>query len=368
MDAGSRRRREVSGVLLAGSYGWSEPALARLAPRPLLPVVEQPIASYALRWFERGGIDDVVVCANSSTRIALAKVNLGIEGGVSLRFSEDKTPRGSAGCVKDAAVLGVANTLIVADGTTIPTADLQTILAEHWSSRAAVTLVVHEEPAPGGNSSILVPGGLYVLERRVLEHVSPTGFQDIKEDLIPRLHRAGEVLVARTLAGSCPRVLNALTYLAVNHWVVEVQVRRREVREGYVVSGEVIAHASARIDPDAILVGPLVIGAEAVISSGASLIGPTVIGAGTRVARGVVLSRSVVCERCLIGERAVLDRSVLAADSAVPAHATVKDQVWNVRAEDTIPASIRPRRLVPELLPSSGRRTEVGPANSRQPA
>jgi len=55
------------------------------------------------------------------------------------------------------------------------------------------TTVTFNEPVeiPGVDAQVL-PAGVYVFERRALEHVASTGFQDIKENLIPRLHRAGE--------------------------------------------------------------------------------------------------------------------------------------------------------------------------------
>ena len=43
----------VHGIVLAGAYP-SHGALDQLVPRPLLPVAQQPLISYSLRWMKGG--------------------------------------------------------------------------------------------------------------------------------------------------------------------------------------------------------------------------------------------------------------------------------------------------------------------------
>jgi NDP-sugar pyrophosphorylase family protein len=251
-----------------------------------------------------------------------------------LSYYLDGTPRGPAGCVRDAGMRTGSQTLVVTDGTAIPTVDLAQLLASHYASGAAVTAVVHREHALSASIS---PGGVYVFERRALDHVGANGFQDIKENLIPRLHRAGERVVAHASESFCPHVLNAQTYLAVNHWMVQ---RLAHADEGV---GGILLHPSASVDPGARLVGPVLLGADVRVEAGATLIGPTSIGGGSVVGPGALVARSVVWSRCVVGEGSVVHGCVVGNDAVVPPVARLFNMVWPQRRTIPAPPAARPR-------------------------
>jgi NDP-sugar pyrophosphorylase family protein len=313
----------IQGIVLAGTYHWAETSLEALRPRPLLPVAQTPLIGYALRWLRDGGITQATICANSAARVVRDCLQDGSGLGLRLQYHEDWTPRGAAGCARDAALRGGVETFVVTDGTAIPTADLQEILAAHRAARAAMTVVVHEDPSPLPGERPLSPAGVYVVERRSLEHVPARGFQDLKEGLIPRLHRAGERVVTHVAQGPCPRILNFETYLAVNEWMVERLARRALPPEGYHANGEILAHSTARVHPAARLVGPVVLGPAVTVGRGATIVGPVTIGGGGTVEADAVLCRSVTWGRSLVGAGALVDRSVLADDAAVEPGARV---------------------------------------------
>src|SRR5262249_9693549 len=159
-----------------------------------------------------GGVISATVCANSAGRAIRTSLGDGSALGMSLTHREDWTPRGPGGCVRDAALMSGAQTFVVVDGTTIPLASLDALLAFHRGSEAAVTIVV--SPVPPGSASgkqPLRPTGVYVFDRRVLAWIAEEGFQDIKEMLIPRLYDARERVVTFAADGACPRVVNAAT-------------------------------------------------------------------------------------------------------------------------------------------------------------
>jgi NDP-sugar pyrophosphorylase family protein len=231
--------------------------------------------------------------------------------GLRLVYFEDWTPRGAAGCVRDAGMKTDADTFVVADGTTVPVLELAELLERHHASRAAVTVVVAAD-AHGR----LRPCGVYVFDRRAFDHIPEDGYQDIKEKLIPSLYRANEQVATHMALGAPPRVVNADTYLTLDQWVVERTSRRREAPDGFRSSGETVLHESAFVDPTARLLGPVLLGPGVSVHAGATLVGPVSIGAGTIVGEDAVVSRSVVWSGCVVGERAFVDRSML-ADSAV---------------------------------------------------
>lgn len=302
----------LHGVVLAGAYR-SHSALDRLVPRPLLPVAQQPLVTYALRWMRDGGIQDVTICANSSVRAIQASLN-GSRHGLRVGFLEDFTPRGAAGCVRDAGIRTDASTFVVADGTALPGVDIQSLLESHRSSGAALTVVVS-----AGAAARLQPTGVYVFDRRALYHIPEDSFQDIKERLIPKLHDAGEHVATHMAHSVAPRVVSTDTYLALNQWAVERASLLLDPSDGFRASGEAVVHGSASVDPTARLLGPVLLGPHVTVQAGATLVGSVTIGRGTTIGRRAVVSRSVVWSDCHLGDGSFVDRSMLADGVAIEA-------------------------------------------------
>jgi len=311
--------RKVRGIILAGTYHWGESSFETLLPRPLVPVALRPLISYALRWLRDGGVSEATVCVNSASRPVRSYLGDGSHVAMSLDYLEDWTPRGAAGCARDAGLRAQADTFVVADGTAVPAVDLKGLLEAHREADAAVTIVVHRHESANGGDDPTNPAGIYVFNRRALDYVPANSFQDIKENLIPRLYKAGEKVVTFEGYGVCPRVINADTYLAVNQWMIERMADQPGFLEGYRVVGDSLVHPSVRIDSTARLVGPVLIGPSVHVRAGATIVGPTTIGVGSIIDEGALVSRSVTWRRCVVGESAVVDRCLLADDATVEA-------------------------------------------------
>jgi len=320
----------VRGIVLAGVHAWGDCVLEQAVCRPLLPLAARPLIWHTLRWLHDGGVRRAVVCANSDT--AVLRRALGENAGLdmSLDYFEDLMPRGPAGCVRDAAFGTDAEVILVTEGTLVPRIDLTALLRAHLTTGAAVTMVVggagftHRRPGEGQE-----PLGIYMFSRSVLERVPATGYQDIKETLIPSLHRRGERIVTHEVPGDlAPRVTDAASYLGVNMRTVEEMVREGAVPSGYVRVGDAWVDPSARLDSTARFVGPVLVGPRSVIGCGTLIVGPTTIGTGCTIGRRAVVSRSAVWDRCHIGSGAIVDQSVLTNDARVDEELVVRETVY----------------------------------------
>jgi len=300
----------VHGIVVAGAYPVGS-VLDELVPRPLLPVAQQPLIAYALRWMERGGLAHATICANSAARSIRTRLEpAGFA--ISLDYLEDWNPRGAAGCVRDAGERCAASTFVVADGTALPVVGLAELLEVHHAAAAVLTIVVGADA-----TGRLCPTGVYVFDRRAFDYIPTDGYQDIKERLLPRLYASGEFVATHVTGSVAPRVVNTDTYLALDAWAVERATCDRGLARGYRVCGEAVVHESARVDSNARLLGPMLLGPGAVVEAGATLVGPLSLGPKTTVGRRAVLSRSVLWSGCSIGDDALVDRCMLADGARV---------------------------------------------------
>src|SRR6267378_3001482 len=142
--------------------------LATRAPRPLLPVANRPLISYALSWLGQGGVCDVVLCTNRETGALQTRLAQYVPEEMRPQYHEDRVPQGSAGCLREAACGSDAETFVVVAGTTIPSVELGELLRSHQASGAAVTVVVHNETPRNEKPGRWVPNGIYIFERRTL--------------------------------------------------------------------------------------------------------------------------------------------------------------------------------------------------------
>lgn len=308
------------GIVLAGTFPWADSPFEQLGPRPLVPVAHRPLIGFALSWLQNAGVRRVVVCGNRNSRALEAQLSRGPASDLQLSYLEDAMPRGAAGCVRDAAMSCEGDAFVVTDAAAIPNLDLHDMLETHYASGAAVTMAVYRETQGAGPSPLQMPAGIYVIERRIIESVSPRGFVDIKEHLIPKLARAGERIATYAVAGAVPRVLNANTYLAVNDIATQTTTSARVVLPGYELRGESLVHRDAIVAPGVTFVGPVLVAAGARIASQAVLIGPTSIGCDATVESGALISRSAIWRRSRIGANAVVDRSIVGDDGTVDGH------------------------------------------------
>lgn len=312
----------VSGIVLAGSYQWTGSSFEQLRVRPLLPVALKPIIGHVLDWFEAAGIRETIICANGSTSAIRRHLDESYPSALNISYHEDGTPRGAAGCVKDAAEQSEADVFIVTDGATIPTADVTRLVEKHVASQAALTIVVHRSTSAFSDTPQFHPTGTYVFERQVLDSIPATSFHDIKENLIPKMYRDGLHIELFEVEDASPRVFNADAYLALNRWMM-ARASTLHNQGAKPQPSEPVAHPTAWVDKTAILVGPVVLGADVRVHASATIVGPCVIGAGTVVHAGASVARSITWDGCTIGENAFVDQCVLADHASVAPRETI---------------------------------------------
>jgi NDP-sugar pyrophosphorylase family protein len=363
-------RKHISGIVLVGTHPWTNSAFDRLAPRPLLPIANRPLVWYALSWMADASVHNVAVCANRETQVLEARLHGSVPAGMTVSYHEEAMPRGPAGAVRDAAANSNAAVFVVAEGTAIPHVDLAELLRAHEASGAIATVVVHKQASRYDRQTVQVPSGIYVFDRHIIDFVPANGFFDIKENLIPQLHKAGQAVAAYCVDSVSPRVLDASSYLAVNEWMIEHLAAAAAPPEEYRKSQGALFHRDAIVAPDAVIVGPVLVGPGAHVMSGAVIVGPTSIGREAVIGEGVLVSRSAIWRRAVVQDGVVADRCIVGDDAVVLAGTHAFREIRSVRSKLQAP----PERPMPQPADTSTEllrrvsRAVVGASLSRSPA
>lgn len=309
-------------VLLAGSFDWGECPLTLASPRGLVPIANRPLIAYVLMALKEAGVTEVSICANGHT--AMLRRTLGNQAmGLRLNYFQDTMPRGPAGCARDAAALMGANEFIVIEGALLPHIDIREMVTAHRESGAALTVGVDRSVPPsqwneGSSPRIL---GVYVFSASVLPFVPRKGYQCIKEQLIPKLHAAGQPVKACCLGGAAPRVSGPESYLRVNSWALQRIAAGQLAAPGYDRYDDIMIHPKASVAPTVRMAGPVIIGPGTVIHDGAVIVGPTSIGAGCEIGPRAVVCSSAIWDDVTIGADSHVDESILATGARVACNA-----------------------------------------------
>ncbi len=355
-----RASHDVCGIVLAGTHHWGDGVFERVLRGPLLPVAHTPLIEYPLQWLRDAGIRTAVLCANSATRSLRAALGGGSPDTLSLQYFEDQEPRGPAGCARDAAVMTAADRFVVLEGTIIPTLDFAALLTAHRASGAVATVVVEFDRRRRGMASGVrrQPAGIYVFERDALTSVPATGYQDIKEGLLGRLNSAGRHVAMHEVSGLSAKIMDYASYASVSRWLVSRAVERPTFLSHYVRVGDGMHHPTAFVHPSARLVGPVLLGDGARVEEDAVVVGPASIGQRSIVGVGALVSRSFVWDDCVVGDGAIIDSSVLADRCMVPAGEHLKNATHLPDGTPVAPRAAASRAPTADLLPDLTAATE----------
>lgn len=327
----------VQAIIMAGGEGVRLRPLTMNLPKPLVPLLGEPVMGYALKLLKAHGITDVGATLWYQPRKIRTAFGKGENWGVKLRYYEETTPLGTAGSVRMARE-HLKDTFFVLSGDGLTDCDLTRALAFHREKKALATLVLRrvsvplpygvvltdkesrvtrfiEKPTWSRVFSDLVNTGIYILEPEIFDYIPDSGMPDFGKDIFPALLAGGLPVYGFETTGYWCDVGDQRAYLAAQHALLQGEVNLPHP------SG---IHESAQIDPTARIEGDCQIGKGAVIGPGA-IISHAIIGERCLIGQGARVDHSCLWPRCSVQEKAALVGSVLCDGAIVRQGAQLQD-------------------------------------------
>jgi NDP-sugar pyrophosphorylase family protein len=203
---------ETKAVLLVGGLGTRLRALAPSTPKPLAPIGDCPFLELLIRQLYEQGIQRLVMCTGYLAEHIENEFGNGQTLGVTIEYSKEPHPLGTAGAIKFAQRhLQSIPEFVVMNGDSFLEIDLRQLLDFHRAHRGLITMAmvsaenagrygtVHTDSSnrvtefcekTGNDSAGLINGGVYVFSRAVLDLI-PDGQVRLEKDVIPRLLNHG---------------------------------------------------------------------------------------------------------------------------------------------------------------------------------
>ncbi len=337
----------MKAIVMAGGQGSRLRPLTVSRPKPLIPIVNQPIILHIVAWLKRHGIDHVIITLQHQAELFQRYLGNGEALGVKLDYVFEDVPLGTAGGVRnvwDQGLLAADESVFIVSGDALTDIDLNDMLAFHHQRQSDVTVALHrvdnplaygmvdidddgrirqflEKPGWANVISDLVNTGIYVLQGHVLSRIPAGQMVDFSHDLFPELLAHDRPIYGITLPGYWTDVGAPPVYLVANMDVLQNRVQHEPL--GKHIGGDIWVGEGVEIAPDAQLYGPIYLGHEVQIKGGVVVHGPAVIRDGTVVDNRASISRSVIWRGCYVGEGVQMHGAVVASQCVFKARVSV---------------------------------------------
>ena len=330
-------------------------------PKPMIPVANLPCMEHILNLLKRHDLTDVLATLEYMPDLIRDYFGDGSDWGVSLEYSVEEEPLGTAGSVKFVEDR-LPGRFVVVSGDALTDVDLGAAIAFHEERGAEVTLVLKEVDDPS-EFGIVVTGedsrverfmekpdedeafsstantGIYVVEPEVMGGIPAGEEYDWAEDVFPKMVEEVRPVYGYVMRGYWEDIGNIGQYLDAQKAVLDGEVGGIEL-PGERLRGGVYAGRGARFEEDA-LEAPVLLGENVRVESGARVGPNSVIAAnvsigtnasvarstvaeGARIAPGAKLHGALVGRSCRVGARArLLEGSALGDEVVVGKGATV---------------------------------------------
>ena len=311
-------------VILSGGEATRLRPLTCNTSKAMVPVLNRPFLQHIVSYLKSHNVVDITLATGRTSGQAESYFGDGSSFGVSIGYSTERVPLGTAGAVKNTERL-LDSPFLVFNGDVYTDIDLTAMMNVHQQSGAIATLALtpvddptaygvvetdgegritrfvekpSREEAPGN----LINAGVYVLRPDILDYVAPNAFVMFEREVFPSVLAAGETMCAYPSHAYWTDIGTPERYLSLNHNLLRRDIGRR----GLQFEGEHNIHPSAEVE------GPVLIGKGCCVEGGSTIEGPTVLGQDCQIRAGAMIRSSLLWRGCEIGGGARLSNSVLA--------------------------------------------------------
>jgi len=333
---------------MAGGEGTRLRPLTSNQPKPMVSLCGKPCMEYIVELLKKHGFDETVVTLMFLPKVIRDYFGDGSTLGVSMRYSVEQAPAGTAGSVKLAEDYLHDDTFLVISGDALTDFDLGEVVAFHKQRGAMVTIalkrvenplefgvvVVDEEgrierflekPTWGQVFSDTVNTGIYVLEPEVFDHIPADTKYDFSQDLFPKLFEMGAPLYGYVAEGYWQDIGSLPQYLTANCDLLDGKVAAGI--PGIELQHRIFVGESINLDSLENITGPAYIGNYAKIAETASIGKYTVLGNNVVVKDHAETRHSVIGSNTYVGASAKVLGTILGKNCDVKAGATLSEGV-----------------------------------------
>ena len=315
-------------MILAAGFGARLKPLTLRLPKPMFPVLNQPLLEHTLKFLSSQGIQDIIINVHHLPKKIVEHFGDGSDFGVRLVFSIEEKILGTAGGLKKAEEFLQKETFLVMNSDVLADINLANILKFHKEKNAYLTLVVRQDANPEKYKPIQLADdgritrfvdasfnhpfqttqrvmftGIQIMEPEIFSRIPKDKFFGTTEDVFPSLVDEG---------------LPVYGTLHEKYWI-DIGTRETYIQaQADALEGKLILQTKSSINAEGpLIVPPVHIGKDCEISNDAQVGPHAVLGNGCRLRSGAMVENSILWEGVTIGSGATVKNSIIGRGVAI---------------------------------------------------
>ncbi len=336
----------MKAVVMAGGHGTRLRPLTSSTPKPLLPIVNRPILEHVIDFLKSFEITELIFTVSYLADMIQSYFGDGSDFGVSIKYSVEQIPLGTAG-----SVLNVADQLkedfLVISGDVLTNFNLIDLMGWHKNSSSIVSIALKqiddptsfgvvicdesnevvrfvEKPTWGQVFSDTINTGVYVMSPEVFEFMVPGKELDFSSDIFPELLNHKKKISGFKMLGYWEDIGTHLAYLKAHRDVLDGKITLNhigfELKEGVFIGENVDIHPTVRID------GPCMIGSNSTVDSNCIINPYSVLGSNVRIRQDSLIDHSIIMDNSFIGYRSSVRGSIVGRACEVRNNVTIEPE------------------------------------------
>lgn len=206
------RLEDIPALLLVGGMGTRLRPVLASKPKPLAPVGDVPFLELLVLQLRAHGVRRLVMCTGHQADQIKAEFGDGRKWDVSIEYSNEPKPLGTAGAIKFAEpMLSQSSDFLVMNGDSFLELDFRKFVHFHLEHHGLASIAVRRVPDAARYGTVhvdelnrvvrfsekmgvqepgVVNGGVYVFRREILRHI-PDGAASLEKDVLPQVLKYG---------------------------------------------------------------------------------------------------------------------------------------------------------------------------------
>jgi NDP-sugar pyrophosphorylase family protein len=346
----------MQAIILAGGMGTRLRPLTFSVPKPLIPILNIPLAVHLIRHLQQQGCDRFILSLCYRAEDIMEYLSEAFEN-LPIQATVEREPRGTAGALKLVQPFISDSPVLILNGDIFTQIPVARLLETHRKHHAAITIALREveDPSPYGlvvtdrkrrviqfiekpaDSEITVRtinAGIYVVDPKVLDLIPPNQNYSLERQLFPLALEKGLPFFAEIFNDYWMDVGTFSAYFRLTRDLLSGRASSPALPLSLNQEKSIWIGDGATIHPSAEIAGFVVIGDGAVIEEGAFIDEYTVVGPRVLVRKDAHISESILLDGAIIGERAKIRGSFVGSKVVVEDDATVN--YGNILADGAI--------------------------------
>lgn len=327
-------------VIMAGGFGTRLRPLTMQIPKPMVPILNEPMMGHIVSQLKEIGITDIVSVLYFLPESIKDYFGNGKAYDVNMEYVMANADFGTAGAVKNAESVLDSRVLVIS-GDVLTDIDVKAALQFHEEKKADATIILTrvespleygivmtdqegkidrflEKPSWGQVFSDTINTGIYILEPHVLDMIPEKTEYDFSKDLFPDMLDKNMGLYGYVAEGYWRDVGNLNEYhkgqLDSLHGLIKLPKSNK-------------SKENSGISPKAKLLGKNIIGDNCIIAEDAE-ISNCVIGNGCIIGKGTVLRGVTLWDNVKIGNHSSLSEDVVCSETEIGDRVEIGEHVF----------------------------------------